>query len=254
VGYGLDGQSTPGGAYSLRRLLSSYTTNKLVRLVRASDSATSEIGFTATGAIDTATATTFCAATTCKVSVWYDQSGSGRDLLQGTDSARPLFVFNCLGANPCVQFLSNAVALTGAASVTPATGVVSLSTVANRVSGANPMTFIRMNGSNNRMAAPATASTWQIVGGGGGVLTGVSSDGAWHSAVGVINGASSALSINGVRTTGTTTGNTTAGQPAIAGALSSTVDVNESIFWDNVALSPAVAAAITANQRAWWGF
>lgn len=252
--YMLDGQPAPTRAYSLRRLLTSYSTNKLINIVRASDSATTDIGFTSTGAFDTAAATTFCNATTCKVITWYDQSGNTANLTQGTDANRPSLVFNCLGVNPCVRFSSNTISIAAAGNITPATGLVSINVTANRSSGTGAFTLLRENAINNRMSSPASINTWQIVGGGGGLLTGVAADTAWHSATGIINGASSVLSIDGTQTSGTVTGNTTAGAPSIVGAASTTGDVLSAVVIDNVALSASAISMINSSQHAWWGF
>lgn len=252
--YMLDGQTASSGAYSLRRVLTSYSTNKLINIVRASDSTTTDIGFTATGAFDTATALTFCAATTCKVVTWYDQSGNARDITQATDGNRPSLIFNCLGTMPCVQFTGTTQALAAVGNVTPATGVVSFSTVGNRVSGTGNCTWIRENGNNNRMLATnGQVNAWQVNGGASGSVSAAATDAVWHSGIGVVNGASSILSIDGTETTGTTTGNTTAAAPGMLLTVSSTCYVVSSIFWDNVALDATARTAITNNQQAWWG-
>ncbi len=75
-------------AIGLRKLISGYV-GSACNIVRASDSATTDIGFTATGEFDVATATTFKGASTIKVVTWYDQSGNGRNVTMGTDARRP---------------------------------------------------------------------------------------------------------------------------------------------------------------------
>lgn len=67
-------------AYSLRKLRSAYT-GRAVNITRASDSASTDIGFTSTGDFDTTTTGTFCSGTTCTVNTWYDQSGRGFDAI-----------------------------------------------------------------------------------------------------------------------------------------------------------------------------
>ncbi len=79
-------------AYSVRRLRTAYTGNAL-QVRRASDNTTSDIGFTFAGNLNTSTLSTFCAATSCFVRTWYDQSGnSGRNATQTTNGNQPRIV------------------------------------------------------------------------------------------------------------------------------------------------------------------
>lgn len=64
-------------AYSMRRLLSTYT-GECMNIKRASDNTTTDIGFVG-DTCDIAAINTFCSGTTCWVVTWYDQSGNGRD-------------------------------------------------------------------------------------------------------------------------------------------------------------------------------
>jgi hypothetical protein len=83
----------------------------------------------------------------------------------------------------------------------------------------------------------------------------VAADAAWHAGIGVINGASSVIGIDGVETAGTATVNTTAGSlVTFWGSDTATCNVSEVIVWNGYALTPAERAALTANQRAYWGF
>ena len=247
--------ATPTGAYSLRRLLTSYATNKAINIVRASDSTATDIGFLASGSPDIASATTFCNATTCKVVTIYDQGGGGRDLTQGTDANRPSLTFSCLGSFPCMQFTSGSIQLVAAANVTPATGLVSFSVVGNRASGTNNCVWMEENGLLNRISGRnAAANAWLLTAGGANTIIPAASDAAWHTGQGVINGASSVANINGTETTGTVDANTTAGKPTIAGATSTTCNQPEAAFWDNYALTAGERTFLTNGQRAVWGF
>ncbi len=253
--YALDGMGTVTRAYGFRRLLTSYATNKLIRLVRASDSTQSDIGFTATGALDVATATTFCNATTCKVVTMYDQSGNTGDATQATDGNRPPYTVNCFGTNPCARFTSASIVLQAAANVTPATGVVSFEVVANRSAGTGGCGLMRENGTNNRFLSTNASTIWQVVGGTSGGASVSAPDAAWHSGSGVINGANSIVTVDGVNgLVNTATGNTTAGLPGIAGVASTTCDVVTSVVWDNVALASGLRAMLNSNDHAWWMF
>ena len=73
--------------YSLRLLNTDYT-GSAVTVRRASDNATQNIGFV-DGELDVTALETFCSGTNGFVSVWFDQSGNGRNATQTTASAQP---------------------------------------------------------------------------------------------------------------------------------------------------------------------
>lgn len=70
-------------AYSLRKLRTAYA-GSAIRAARTSDSTTQDIGFvggtTSTCLdLDTTALLSFCAATDCYITIWYDQSGNAQD-------------------------------------------------------------------------------------------------------------------------------------------------------------------------------
>lgn len=69
-------------AYSVRRLSSTYT-GPLLQVIKTDNSTTQDIGYDANGDLDTAAITSFLAGGTGYVSVWYDQSGNGYDMVRG---------------------------------------------------------------------------------------------------------------------------------------------------------------------------
>jgi hypothetical protein len=71
----LDCQPVAFAAWSTRKLSCVYT-GPALRVQRASDSTTQDIGFSATRDLDNTSLLSFCAATNCFVIKWYDQSGS----------------------------------------------------------------------------------------------------------------------------------------------------------------------------------
>jgi hypothetical protein len=87
---GLTATTPPASAYSVRKLSSTYTGNA-IQVRRSSDNATMDIGFVG-GNLDTATLKTFVGAGNGFVSIWYDQSGYGRDLAQATTTMQPAVV------------------------------------------------------------------------------------------------------------------------------------------------------------------
>jgi hypothetical protein len=91
--YPLDTISTPGAAYSIRRLRTAYT-GPLLRVRRSSDNAEQDIGFSSSGCgdLDTAALTTFVGGNSAFIRTWYDQSGNGRNISQTTSANQPRLV------------------------------------------------------------------------------------------------------------------------------------------------------------------
>jgi hypothetical protein len=81
--------SYPSGvAYSLRQLSSNYT-GFAVRVRRANDNTTQDIGFTVNGDFNTTALQTFVGSSDAFVTIWYDQSGNGRHAIQATTANQP---------------------------------------------------------------------------------------------------------------------------------------------------------------------
>jgi hypothetical protein len=87
----LDDYPNAAAAYSLRKLDKDYAGN-CIRVRRSNDNAESDIGFTSSGDLDTATLKTFVGANNGLVVRWYDQSGSARDASQSTAANQPRIV------------------------------------------------------------------------------------------------------------------------------------------------------------------
>lgn len=252
----LDSFATPAAAYSMRRLKSSYS-GPAIRLRRASDNAEADIGFLGftgfTGApIDVAAANAHCAATSCTVAVWYDQSGNNRHQPQGSVGDQPVYLAACNGTLPCLTTTANRHVIM-AGTYTPATGKASFSAVAKTSAAMGcpfPVAASQSLGSN------ASGNVWVMWNGSAG-LQGPATDGAWHAATGVIDGANSALKIDGAAdVTGTVAPNATAGTFYIgySGGSAATCSIPEVILWDNYALTGAERTTLVANQRSFWGF
>ena len=75
-------------AYSLRKLDTTYA-GSAIQVRRTSDNATQNIGFV-NNVLDVAALTTFLGANTGTVSIWYDQSGNGRNLINATAIEQPI--------------------------------------------------------------------------------------------------------------------------------------------------------------------
>jgi hypothetical protein len=254
----LDGLTTPTVAISFRKLLSAYA-GPAMRIRRASDNAELDVNFLGCSGFtgcpwDEVAAASHCAATNCFLKTGYDQSGGARHHTNAAAVGQPPIVFGCQAGLACLATSDSAHALAGP-SITPATGVASFSAVANRVSGTGGCVLARENGAaGQRITAGLSASQWRMLGGTSGTITATAADATWHAAAGVVNGASSVLSIDGVETTGTATGSTTAGTPSVAGITGTVCRESEWIVWDNYVRTPAERAALIANQRSFFNF
>lgn len=78
-------------AYSLRRLLSGYE-GSAIRVRRSSDNAEADIGFDENGDLDTSALLAYCGVGNGAVSMWYDQSGSGRNQIESGAGSQPIIV------------------------------------------------------------------------------------------------------------------------------------------------------------------
>jgi hypothetical protein len=107
--YALDSLSTPAAtAFSTRRLSVNYT-GPALRVRRSSDNVELDIGFTASGALDTAALLTHVGGGSGFVTTWYDQSGNGRDVTQSAAANQPRIVnagvVDTRNGRPAVRFL-----------------------------------------------------------------------------------------------------------------------------------------------------
>lgn len=75
-------------AVSVRKIRTAYT-GYCMKVRRASDNTTQDIGFDSNGLLDVAAITSFCAGTDGFVHTWYDQSGNGLNWVQTTDGTQP---------------------------------------------------------------------------------------------------------------------------------------------------------------------
>jgi hypothetical protein len=102
-----DDFTIPWRAYSLRRLLASYT-GPLVRVRRSSDDTTLDVGYNADGTLDTVSLLAFVGANNGFVSRWFDQTGGTAHLEQGTLGSQPSIVtagvLNTLDSLPAITF------------------------------------------------------------------------------------------------------------------------------------------------------
>jgi hypothetical protein len=105
---GLSSATPSVGAYSLRKLSSSYT-GYAIKVRRSSDNSTSDIGFSASGQLDLAALNAFVGSGTGYVDTWYDQSAGGYNMAQTLTSRQPVIVtagvVEKVNGRPAIYFL-----------------------------------------------------------------------------------------------------------------------------------------------------
>lgn len=210
--------------YSARAYSAAKAGTKAYQVKRASDNATMDINSLASGLPDTTTPATFCAATTCTITIYYDQTGSGAcggscDLVIGA-STTPIWTASSLGGYPCAVNSTTSYLIT-----------------AGVMSQAQPFTFTAIaertgsTASNSRVLVAGQVDAGLSYGGSGVIrmqapstLTGTTTEGAYHAYIGIGNGASSAIVSDGTATTGAGGSGSISHQIAtMADALPSTV-------------------------------
>ena len=128
------GSTTPAAvAYSLRKVSSSYT-GHAIQVRRSLDNATLNIGFDGSGNLDSAALLAFISINNGYVSIWYDQSGNGRNLINTTNSQQPQIVFNgtfkYIGSRIAIDFGGNkGLVYSGSLSCASVTSVIKSETI-----------------------------------------------------------------------------------------------------------------------------
>lgn len=104
---GLTGSSPAYVAFSTRRLSTSYLGNA-IQVRRSVDNTMQNIGFTAGGDLDITALMAFVGGGSGFVSIWYDQSGNGRNMTQATQVNQPRIVNSGLldteNSKPFIRF------------------------------------------------------------------------------------------------------------------------------------------------------
>lgn len=230
--------------------------NPALDLRRSSDNGTMTANFLTTGGIDTAAITTWAGGANVFVSRAYDSTGNGRHVSQATAGSQPqLILSGGPGGAPYLETATSGNTLAGSTNY-PAGSITSMVVVGNR-GGTNNASFVRAN----------CNSCYAILGGGAPTanqwgLTNISTapsfsasatDNTWHDAVGVINGSSSVLTIDGTDTTGTVSSSATSQPPNfLIGRTPGAVRASfAALYPSGTALNSTERAAIRAKLRAW---
>jgi hypothetical protein len=250
--------------YGLRGYNAAYATgsNKAINIRRASDSTTSDILILSSGALDVATATTFCAATTCFITKFYDQSGalncSGAacDAAQATTTKQPQLIFNCINTSlPCARFVGASVQNLTTPSFTAIAQPVTIGFAAKRttVSGALE-TVVGLFTDGLQVGFDFSANNVFIYAGSA-QPTAAATDNAFHNVFAVANSAASVLNVDGASTT-VSPGVLSPGGATVIGDTNSgghplTADVLEIVAYPS-ALSGGAMTNLCHNQFTYW--
>jgi alpha-L-arabinofuranosidase B-like protein len=223
-------------------------------LRRSSDNGTMTATVLGSGGLDIATISAWAGADTITISRAYDQSGNNRHVVQATAANQEqLLLTGGMGNRPYIVAAAAPKQLATAATFTPATGVVSFSVVAMRAGVVATQFLAQTTGRNSIQGNDqGTANRWTLkaIAGTTTRLSAVAADSVWHIGQGVMNGASSVLSIDGIDTAGTVNGTTTAANTVLA--FSAAGGVCEARYDDNVAWSSGDRALLYANQSAYY--
>lgn len=187
-------------AYSTRKLRAVYA-GSAIQVARTSDATTQNIGFDANNDLDTTALATFCAATTCGVSIWYDQMGLA-NCAQGAAVAQARIygggavdALNSHGAPYFGIIAANTNCLVTQSNIAQPNTIALASKHNSQVLNGHwvdgntlsPRSVIGVNGS------PATSYILFS----GSSVTGGALDLSTHALIGIFNGASSSLKIDG---------------------------------------------------------
>lgn len=146
---GLDNTTPSAGAYSLRKLSSSYL-GSAIQVRRSTDNAIQDIGFTAAGDLDTDLLTSFVGSGDGFVSIWYDQSGNGNNAVQNTPLNQPVIVTlgNIERANglPTITFSGSHLVVSSTAFNNDLTGCLVYKASGSNASSGSANTWYIMNG------------------------------------------------------------------------------------------------------------
>lgn len=141
----LDTYPNANFAYSVRRLDADYA-GSAIRVRRASDSATQDIGFETDGDLDVAAISSFCSGTTGYVTIWYDQSGNGYNFTSEDNDNFVIYQSGAVlvGANGKPRIQSSNLACTGCLS----TSSISMTEILNLEEHYSIVSLANMTGSS----------------------------------------------------------------------------------------------------------
>ena len=189
---------------------------------------------------------------TCLVKTLYDQSGAlacaggtACDVTQATAADQPSFAASVLNGLPCATF-TNSVELETVTGLTQAqpftfTGIAKNTAGSGAIIGIQFTATFGFSGSGTGLVAA------------GANLTATAAGGAFHTMVGVANGATqSSITVDGITTTGNAGSSSPANDKIFIGQESLTGAVCEGGIWPSAFTSTQIAN-MTNNQNSYWG-
>ena len=244
--------------YSFRACQATFATgsNVAVTIRRASDNATTNLVILANGNLDAASGNTFCNATTCFVTEWFDQIGTDH-VVQATAATQPQISFSCVNSQPCLVNTSTTGLATG--TITALSQPISYSAVWNRTTATSHGILVADDtsaGTHIDFQDCGSATTICLHGSGGTNITATASSSAWHSTQAVMNGALSVVNVDGTQTTGnpgTVAGGTGRGiGEGSTGGNNWIGSISEVVVY-NSALTTPQQGTLCHNQYTYWG-
>lgn len=238
--------------YALRACSTAYATagGNAVTIQRASDSTTLTIAVLSNGNLNTAVAVTFCTATTCTITTWFDQVGSVNEI-QGTVSAQATLSFNCINTTlPCAVYAGGQ---QYSGTITTIAAPWTLATVAERTSGTGFQSNIAATaGGNLAFNDVANSALFSF---GPGSFSATATDNVWHSMQASGAAGNLILEIDGTGTTNTGTPASNSGSLFLGAASGSAFLLNgkqtQNIVWATN-LSSSQLTALNANDCVYW--
>jgi hypothetical protein len=189
---------------------------------------------------------------TCTIQTFYDQTGNGVDVSQGTAANRATFQNNCNGSLPC------AVLIAGSSYVSTATPFraqpFTLVGAGNRTSGSTEVDLIVQNVSCCVVIGFANSANTAIFYGGNAV-TPAAADNTWHVLQALFNSTSSTVAVDGSQTTGQNVGLSTFATAVVhlGNTSSSVVQFTEAGLW-NASFTGTNMTNMNSNIHGYWGF
>lgn len=256
----LNGRQDVAAAYSMRRLRSDYS-GALVRIRRSSDSTESDFG-AGYAWLDWNAILAFIGAGDGFATTFYDQSGSGRNLLQATAAAQPQIILASNG-RPALLFdgVDDFMQTAAFTASQPLTAFTCFRRVANLQAALNYLYDTRTL--DQRAHYATTVGAQNNLYAGVDVVTDAPSQpvGTRGVVAGVFNGASSRVEVNAASISsftgsvgvGNGSGITLGAAGGATGAFWSNIEIQEHVLL-STAQSQANCQAMNAAIRAAWGF
>jgi len=201
---------------------------------------------------------TWCAATTCRIASWYDQTGNGNTLTQSGNALRPTYLTGSLNSRSGAVFTNAGNINLAGASITQATPltftIVYEPTLAlTSAAGQQVFSWIAA-GSNLRAKQNDIIDNEAFVFNSGSSRNFTFNDGVPHAVTVVANGASSVWNADNAETTFTTsTEMGTSGVEMGFGSSDGFDGVIGEAGENTTALASGVRASLGANEMAWYG-